>query len=396
MRTLYLDCVGGVAGDMLLAALIDAGAALDTVRAGLPVAGLELDAERVERAGTPARLLTVRGGASHTQRSWRDVHAILEAGQMPARARECAHAAFARLAEAEATVHGVEPDEVTFHEVGSLDAIADICGVVLALEDLGIERVVCSPLPLGRGSTTGAHGVLPLPAPATLELLRGTPVHGTDIPGETVTPTAAALVATLASSYGPLPAMRLRAVGTGAGRRNPAEVPNVVRALVGEVSEPSEPATGEFVQLETNLDDLVGELVPDAVEACLAAGALDAWTAPITMKHGRPGIVFSVLAGRSAEQAVAEAVLRHTSALGLRVRPVPRRWELDREWSTVTVAGYSIAVKLGLLDGQIVNVAPEHRDCAAVAAATGRSVKSVWAAALAAAHRAGETERSSF
>ena len=173
MPSLYLDCVGGVAGDMLLASLIDAGASLDTVRSGLPIAGLDLRIERVQRQGLAALALTVVTGDDHAHRRWRDVRALIDAGSMPERARARAHAAFARLAEAEGRVHGVSPEEVTFHEVGALDAIADICGVALALEDLGVDDVVCSPLPLGRGIARGAHGLLPLPAPATVELLRG-------------------------------------------------------------------------------------------------------------------------------------------------------------------------------------------------------------------------------
>jgi hypothetical protein len=378
---LYLDCVGGVAGDMLLAALIDAGASLDAVRADLPVPGLEVRVHAVERRGVRALALRVDAVHDHAHRTWRDIRALIDAGTMPDGARLRAQAAFALLAEAEGKVHGVAPDEVTFHEVGGLDAIADICGVTLALEDLGIGDVVCSALPLGRGIITSAHGLLPLPAPATVELLHGAQVFGVDTPGETVTPTGAALVAALASEFGPLPRMTLTATGSGAGTRDPEHVPNIVRALIGQRTDPHPVQDGPLI-LETNLDDLLPEFVPDAIEACLAAGAVDAWTTPAGMKNGRPGITFSALVPRASERDVAEAMLRHTTALGLRVRRTEHRWALDRVFDTVEVCGHPVNVKVGLLDGKVLNVKPEHRDCVQVARATGQSVKAVWAAAL--------------
>jgi uncharacterized protein (TIGR00299 family) protein len=385
MPSLYLDCVGGVAGDMVLASLIDAGASLDTVRSGLPIAGLDLRIERVERHGLAALALTVVAGDDHAHRNWRDVRALIDAGSMPERARARAHAAFARLAEAEGHVHGVPPEEVTFHEVGALDAIADICGVALALEDLGIDDVVCSPLPLGRGMTRGAHGLLPLPAPATVELLRGAKVYGVDAIGETVTPTGAALVASLASSFGPLPPMTLISAGSGAGTWDPDHVPNVVRSLIGAPTEVPRLQAGPLI-LETNLDDLLPEFVPDVLEACLAAGAVDVWTTPALMKHGRPGLTLAALVHAVDEREVAEAILRHTTALGLRVRRTEHRWALTREFRTVEVDGLTVSVKVGLLDDEVVNLKPEHRDCVRVAGQLGRSVKAVWAAALAQAH----------
>lgn len=385
-RTLYLDCVGGVAGDMLLAALIDAGAPLDGIRAGLPpVDGLQLDVERVQRCGVDAMLLTVTCPAQHAHRTLHDVGALIDAADMPARARRRAHVAFTLLAEAEGRVHGVPADQVTFHEVGAVDAIADVCGVAMALELLDVDEVVCSPLPLGRGTTTGAHGLLPLPAPATLELLRGAEVFGVAGQGETVTPTGAALAASLAGSYGPMPSMNLAVIGTGAGRRNPSDVPNVVRAVIGQRT--GELAVGHASIVETNLDDLLPELVPDAVEACFAAGALDAWTVPAGMKHGRPGFVLSAITRPRDENAVARAMLRHTTALGVRILRADHRSELDRAWRSVDVDGHPVRVKLGLLDGEVVNAAPEHRDCVEVARVTGRTVKATWAAALAAAHQ---------
>ncbi|WP_081809486.1 nickel pincer cofactor biosynthesis protein LarC [Mycobacterium sp. URHB0044] len=385
-KTLYLDAIGGVAGDMLLAALVDAGAPLEAIQAGLPpVEGLRLDVERVKRCGVDATMLTVACPPQHAHRKLRDVLTLVDTGDMPPAARNRAHAAFTLLADAEGRVHGMRPDEVTFHEVGAVDAIADICGVAMALELLGVDEVVCSPLPLGRGTTIGAHGVMPLPAPATLELLRGVEVYGLAGHGETVTPTGAALVASLASSFGPMPPMNLGVIGTGAGRRDPSDVPNVVRALIGERT--GKLREGQASVIETNLDDLLPELVPDAVEACFAAGALDVWTVPAGMKHGRPGFVLSAIARPRDEDSVARAMLHNTSALGVRISRADHRSELARTFVTVEVDGHPLRVKLGVLNDEVVNVAPEHRDCVAVASVTGRTVKSTWVAALAAAHR---------
>lgn len=371
---------------MLLAALLDAGAEPDRVRNGLgalAIDGLGIEVSDTDRHGIRAARVEVHRPPEPGSRTWADIRAILEQADLPARARWRSEATFRSLAEAEGRIHGIDADQVHFHEVGALDAVADVCGVALALEELGIDRVVCSPLPAGRGFVDVAHGRLPLPAPATVEILKGAPIYGIDLDVELVTPTGAALVAALADEFGPLPPMRLAAVGYGAGSREIPSLPNVVRALVGEAIEP--PATAAVCVIEANLDDLSPELVPDAVEGCLAAGALDVWATPVQMKKGRPGIVLSALARPADERAVAEAILRGTSTLGVRISE-SRRWELERDWHTVEVDGADVRVKVGWLDGEVVNVAPEHDDCAALAARTGRTVKSVWAAAFAAIH----------
>jgi hypothetical protein len=384
-RLLYIDCVAGAAGDMLLAALLDAGASHDRISGALkalPASDIEVRVSYTERGGIRAAHVDVvaPGGGEH--RTWQDVRLLIDGADMPERARRHAHEAFRRLAEAEARVHGTTPDEVRFHEVGALDAIADICGVALALEDLAIDRVAASPVPASRGFVDGNHGRLPLPAPATLEILRGTgaPLYGVGVDVELVTPTGAALVATLADEFGPLPEMRLESIGYGAGTREIDEFPNLVRVLVGEQVAAS--AKGTVSLIETNLDDLSPELVPDAVDASFAAGALDVWVTPVQMKKGRPGIVLSALARPADEREVAQALLRETSTLGLRISQL-RRWELDRDERVVEVAGERVRVKIGRLDGEVINVAPEHDDCAAVAARKGLTVKSVWAAAYA-------------
>jgi pyridinium-3,5-bisthiocarboxylic acid mononucleotide nickel chelatase len=396
-RVLYVDAVAGVAGDMLLGALLDAGADEIRVREGLRglgVDGLDLSLTTEHRHGIAARRVTVTAAeqAAGVHRTWADVRTILDRARLPDRARERAHAVFRALAEAEGRVHAVAPEAVRFHEVGAIDAIADVCGIALALEDLAVDELACSPLPAPRGFVRSAHGRLPLPAPATLELLRGAPLHGLELDAELVTPTGAAVVAALAGEWGPLPPLRLDAVGYGAGARELEALPNVVRVVVGErLGRGRTPGADRPVSLiETNLDDLSPELVPDAAERCFDAGALDVWVTPATMKKGRPGLVLSALARPADERAVAEAVLRETTTLGVRISAV-RRWELEREWRTVEVDGERVRIKAGSLDGRIVNAAPEHDDCAAVARRTGRPVKQVWADALAAATREART-----
>jgi len=376
----YLDCVGGLAGDMLLAALLDAGApeeALREVPGRLGLDGVSIHVERVERHGISALHVDVASERPAGERSWPSLRDQVAAAAVPERALRVLE----RLAEAEADVHGIPVEEVHFHELGAVDTLVDVVGAVTLLDELRVERVVCSPLPAGRGVVRTEHGVLPLPAPATTALLAGAPLFGVDLEAELVTPTGAALASTLADGWGPLPPMTLERVGYGAGTADWAERANLVRVLLGRDVEAGET---DVVLLETNLDDLVPELVPDAVERCFAAGALDVWTAPVGMKKGRPGVVLSALARPAAEAAVARAILEETTALGVRVARL-RRYELEREERSVALDGRVVRVKLGRLDGRIVNVAPEHDDCLAVARATGASVKSVWAAALAAA-----------
>jgi hypothetical protein len=381
-RVAYLDCVGGLAGDMLLAALLDAGAELETLRrvpVALGIDGVEIGVERVERHGVGALQLGLEAPDDHDHRRYAEIRDLVEAADLPERARTRSLGAFRRLAEVEGGIHGVSPEEVHFHELGSLDTLIDVCGTFVLLDALGIERVVSSPLPFARGVVKASHGVLPLPAPATLGLLEGAALVGVDTEAELVTPTGAAIAATVVEEWGALPPLTLECVGYGAGKRDFPDRPNLVRVVLG--AESVRP-TGRVVLLETNLDDFAPELVPDAVERCYEAGALDVWTVPVQMKKGRPGFVVSVLARPEAQSEIARALLEETSALGVRVARLDR-YELEREERTVELDGGSVRLKVGLLDGHVVNVAPEHDDCAALARSTGRSVKSVWAEALA-------------
>jgi pyridinium-3,5-bisthiocarboxylic acid mononucleotide nickel chelatase len=384
-RVLYLDCIGGIAGDMLLGALVDAGAPVERLLElprRLALGDVRIDVERVERQGVGALHVRVSPSTSPPRRTWRAMRETIENADLEEKPRALALRVLDRLAKAEAAVHGRPVEEVHFHELGGEDTLVDVCGAALLLGELSIACVVCSPLPYSRGITAAAHGLLPIPAPATVELLRGAQVHGVEGSKELVTPTGAALAVEVAESFGPPPLLSLQAVGYGAGSDDTPDRPNVLRVLVGEGREI---AATDVVLLETNLDDLSPELVPDAVERCFAAGALDVWTVPAAMKKGRPGIVLSALARPAVEQTLAAVILEQTSALGVRVQLL-RRYELEREHRVVQVAGHDVRVKIARLDGRVVNVAPEHDDCAAIAEQTGRAVKSVWAEALARAH----------
>ena len=364
--------------------MVDAGGDADRLRrlpAALGLEGIDVVFERVERQGIGALRLEFVGGDDGVQRTWKTIRKIVQAAELGFSVRDRALEIFARLAEAEGKVHGVSAEDVHFHELGAADTMLDICGAAELIADLEIERLACSPLPASRGLVQAAHGVLPLPSPATLELLRGAPLVGVDGP-ELVTPTGAALAATLADEWGLLPPLVLDRVGYGAGTADFPDRPNIVRILLGQPADVGHEA--EVSLLETNLDDLSPELVPDAVERCFASGALDVWTVPAQMKKGRPGFVLSALARPIDERAVAAAISEETTTLGLRVSRI-RRYELDREERAIEVDGGVVRVKLGRLDGRVVNIAPEHDDCMAIAKAKGRSVKSVWAAALAAA-----------
>jgi pyridinium-3,5-bisthiocarboxylic acid mononucleotide nickel chelatase len=392
---LYLDCVGGVAGDMFLASLVDAGASLDLINAELAklrIPGLRAMVTRVERHSINCAHINVTWDGSNPAndpnahvhahahgRSHAAVQQVITGANLPERVAARALAAFQRLAEVEGRIHGVAVADVHFHEVGSEDSIADVVGVCVALELLDVDEIHCSPLPLGRGFVRGAHGVLPLPAPATLELLREVPVVGVDIEKELVTPTGAALVATLSTRFGGLPSMTISAIGNGAGGRDLPERPNIVRALIG--SKAATEKHREVVLIETNLDDCSPELIPDASAAAVRAGALDVWTSAVMMKKGRPGFVVHALARPANAEAVAHALLAETSALGVRMCTYDRT-ELDRSFVQVQVESENVSVKIGKHAGRVLNIAPEHDDCAAAAVNLQLPVKEVFARAL--------------
>lgn len=366
---------------MILGALVDAGASVDAVTAALDALdldGWEISFEEVTRSGfraTHARVATTEGPS---QRTWSDIKAILDSSRLQPRVYDLASRAFQALARAEGRVHGIDPEEVHFHEVGALDAIVDIVGCCAAFCDLA-GRAVTSPIVTGRGTAAGAHGEFPIPAPAVTELLHGATLieHGSD---ETITPTGAALLVTFSDAFGAMPAMSLVATGYGAGSRD-RDRPNLLRVLVGDEIDA---ATEEIVLVETNVDDLAPELVAYAIESSIRAGAADAWVTPVVMKKGRPGIVVSALVSNEHLDAVVDTLFRETTTFGVRIRSVEREI-LDRRWVEVTVAAHTVRVKIGERGGSTITVAPEYDDAAAAARATGMALRDVYAAATAAA-----------
>jgi hypothetical protein len=377
-RAGYLDCFSGVSGDMLLGAIIDAGVDVEALRAELarlPVEGYALDAKRVTRAGIAATQATVNVAAGLAARTLSDVLEIVRGGTLPEADRDAVSRVFTRLAEAEAKVHGETVETVHLHDVGAVDAIVDVAGTVAGLRLLGIERLHCSALPFGTGEVRGPHGTLPVPAPATLELVAraNAPVHpSSPDSGELVTPTGAALVTTLAEFSHP--EMTVERAGYGAGGRDPAGRPNALRLWVGETAAG---ATRQMVLIETNIDDMTGEMLAYVQEKLLAAGAADAWFTPVQMKKGRPAVVLSVICGEALEETVARLLLRETSTLGVRVRPV-RRWEADREVIEFESSLGPAAVKVKRLPGEAPQIAPEYESCRLLAEKKGMPLAEVY------------------
>ncbi len=383
----YLDCFAGVAGDMMLGGLLDAGASAEALRAGLATLQLEpfeLEIAAATRGGIGATRVTVRAAPGGTRRTWADLRGALAAAALPERVRARALATFARLAEAEGRVHRVPPDEVHFHEVGAVDAMVDVVGAALLLEDLAVEEIWASPVATGSGRVRGEHGVLPVPAPAVLELLRGVPLHAGGVQAELTTPTGAAILAASAGRFTELPPMRVERVGYGAGAREHRELPNLLRVVLGERLEAGTGEGDGALVLEANIDDMTPELAPWVVELLLGAGAADVWLTPVHMKKGRPGIILSVLCTPGSDAAIRELLWRETSTLGVRGLPV-RKWMLERRMVEVDLEGGKARVKLGLDRGRVVNVAPEFADCARLAEQTGKPLKEVMARAQAAA-----------
>jgi len=402
-RVAYVNCSAGVAGDMLLGALVDAGAdpaAVAGTLAGLGVDGYALTFERVQRGGVAATWANVvththdeahgdhaHGDSHHPHRPAREIRKLLTGADLPTAVRQRAQAVFDLLACVEAEIHGIDRDDVELHEVGALDAIVDVVGVAAALHYLGVERLVAGPIAVGHGVVHAAHGDLPNPAPAVARLLaaRQIPAFGLDTGMELATPTGVAILAALADAFEPMPAMSPSSVGYGAGTADPPGRPNVVQVLVGTATDsgsltpaPGRPAT----VVEVNVDDVTGEVLAHTIARLLAAGAFDAWATPIVMKKGRPAHTVSTLCDPSATEAVAAVLLAETGSLGVRATTVAR-WPQQRGEATVTVDGHAIGVKLA---GDRVKV--EHDDAAAAAIALGRPLREIIAAAEAAA-RAG-------
>jgi hypothetical protein len=389
----WFDCSSGVAGDMLLAALVDAGVDISTMQAAVDAVSPEpvhLRSEPVHRGGLRATRIHVEAPESTSHRRWADIRDLLGNAALEPSVRELAVAAFTRLAESEAWVHGTDPGAVHFHEVGALDAIADVVGFAAGFQSLGLDQVTASPIAVGSGTVRTDHGLLPVPAPAVVELFRDVPTHGGGAGVELATPTGAALLTAVATAFGDQPLMRTRRQAFGAGGRDIPGRPNVVRLLLGEPADRtgSGPWATAAVVLEANVDDLDPRLWPAVLSKLLAAGASDAWLVPILMKKGRPGHTLCVLADVEAADRLRAIMFTETTTIGVRETPVGKR-ALSRAEHSVNVDGQQIRVKTATLDGVVVNAQPEYDDVAAAAASTGRPVKQVLAAATAAIRQAG-------
>ena len=387
MKAIHIDCFAGIAGDMLLGALIDADLSVASLRKALselPFKGWKLQTESVHRKSIEATHLSVqaRKGAHVPHHLGPDEIAdAIRAGKLSEPATEKSLAVLKALAEAEARVHGKPVSEVHFHEVGGIDTLVDIVGSVVGLELLGVERVTCSPIPLSHGFVDCAHGRLPVPPPAVTELVKGVPTVPLDIDGETVTPTGAALAVTLADAFGAAPPMTVEAVGYGAGSREWPDVPNVLRVLLGEVADVEAEEATQVVLLEANLDDMNPEHFALAMERCFEAGALDVWLTPIQMKKNRPATTVSALAPPETAQQVASAIFQNTTTFGIRRSEMSRQC-LPRRHETVKTPYGAVGLKVSEAPSGTQTVAPEYEDCLEAARSAGVPLKAVYAAAL--------------
>jgi len=389
MKIAYFDCFSGASGDMTLAALLACGADESLFRerlAALNVPGYELRVRRVTREGIAATDVDVylaqaeQGHGRHLS----DISAILDSSPLPPAVRQNALAVFTRLADAEAKIHGTTREEIHFHEVGAVDAIVDIVGSCLLLDMLGVARVAVSSIPCGYGTIQCRHGLMPVPAPATMELLQGFPVHSVDIKGELVTPTGAALLTTLSDPAlaGRMPAMRVLTSGFGAGKKQfKPDMPNLLRVILGETDEADDKTPQTVAVLETNLDDQNPEGFDLLMERAFAAGALDVFFSPIQMKKNRPATLLTLLCPPDRADALAVLLFRETGTFGIRARE-QRRYTLARSWRTAETEYGPVRLKAGAWLGEEVAVAPEYEDCKRAALAHSVPLRRVYEAAL--------------
>ena len=364
MKTLYFDCFAGASGDMILGAMVAAGVDSRVLREQLSLLGVEgfsVDFETVNRSGLSAIYARVKAAHEHTHRHLADILKIIFASGLSEGVKQRAAKIFGRLAEAEARVHNEPVDHVHFHEVGALDAIVDVVGASICFELLAVDRFVCSPLHVGNGTVEMAHGRFPVPPPAVTELLKGVPFYSTEIAGELLTPTGAAIITTVADEYGAIPQMIVEQVGYGAGTREYDKFPNVLRVLLGE-TESHTTADERLWMIETNIDDLSPQIIGHVMDRVFELGALDCYFTPVQMKKNRPGVLLSILCGKPEKEAVMRLLFTETTTLGVRSYEVDRR-ALERNIVSVETQYGPIDVKVAHLNGRIVNEMPEFEQC---------------------------------
>jgi hypothetical protein len=368
MKTLYFDCFAGASGDMILGAMVAAGVDQKYLRDQLSllrVDGFSLDFETVDRSGLSATYARVETAHEHKHRHLSDIKQIIEASDLPEYVKWVSVQIFTRLAEAESRVHNEPVEHVHFHEVGALDAIVDVVGAAICFDYLDIGRFVCSPLHVGSGMVQMDHGRFPIPPPAVAELLKGVPFYATEIKGELLTPTGAAILTSVCSEYGPIPEMTTEGVGYGAGKREYPDFPNVLRVLFGDTE--GHPNDDRLWMLETNLDDASPQIIGHVMDRVLELGALDCFFTPVQMKKNRPGVLLSVLCRPEEKEGVMKLLFMETTTLGIRSYEVQRRG-LQREVVRVETQYGTIDVKVALLEGRVVNEMPEFDQCRAAAA----------------------------
>lgn len=386
MRVAYLDCSSGISGDMTLGALVDAGVPVEDIQRGLDSLGLpncRLVASEVKKHGFRATHIEVLSEPEHKHRHLHHITDMIDRSTLSAPQQQLAKRIFIRLGEAEAKVHGTTLEKVHFHEVGAVDSIADIVGSAIGWQLLGIDRVVCSPVPTGRGTVQIAHGRVSIPAPATAELLTGIPLAESTVQAELTTPTGAAILATLVDQFGGVPSMRIDTIGYGAGTRDLDEQPNVLRLLLGDGDESSGDATWQEDQvwiLETNLDDVPGEWIAHCVQCLQDAGALDVYLTPIQMKKNRPAVILAAMCRAADITALERIIFAETASLGIR-RWLARRHTLPRCPCDVETAWGRVAGKLATLADGTASFTPEYESCRQLAAATGRPLRDIYRAA---------------
>jgi uncharacterized protein (TIGR00299 family) protein len=379
MKTLYFDCFAGASGNMVLGALIAAGVDAAELKSELENLGLpsfELEVETVDRSGISSTHVRVEIPDEKNHRHLPEIERIISESGLSSTVKERSTAIFRRLAAAEASVHGIELSKVHFHEVGAFDAIIDIVGSCIGFEMLGIEQFAASKIHVGSGFVNMAHGKFPVPPPAVAELLKAVPFYSTEIEGELITPTGAAIISTVCDSYGSIPELTLEVTGYGAGSRTYEKFPNVLRVMIGETAGLNQASAELLSVLETNIDDLSPQILGHFMDRALSEGALDCWFTPIQMKKNRPATMVSVLCRTADEQKFLDLFYRETSTIGVRVRRVERH-SLERGVRTVTTKFGNVDVKDAFIQGKAINSQPEFEDLKAAAAANGVSIKTV-------------------
>jgi uncharacterized protein (TIGR00299 family) protein len=386
MKTLYFDCFAGASGDMILGALVGVGVDPRLLTEGLSllgVAGYEVSFETVDRSGISATHARVHTAHEHAHRHLGDILKIIYESRLSDKVKERAARIFSRLAEAEARVHNVAVERIHFHEVGALDAIIDVVGACIGFELLGAERFVCSSLHVGSGMVEMSHGRFPVPPPAVAELLKDAPVYSSDIVGELVTPTGAAIITAVCREFGPLPKMKIERTGYGAGTREYQNFPNVLRLMLGDDALGAEAKGHErLLMIETNIDDMSPQIYGHVMDEALRRGALDCYFTPVQMKKNRPGTLISILCEESVRDSICELLLAETTTLGVRFYEVMRR-ALERRIVKVETKYGAIDVKVAHLDGRTIKEMPEYEQCRAAAEKYGVAVRTVEQAARA-------------